>query len=108
MHGLIWEYYVTSAGFEIRLFRVLLVYRLRKQNMVAAHLVDGMRGLEFGSHPFNTVSLSNRWQRKWVLIEKRCWPVVGARFLGVTPKNPEEFVIQIRTLISSNKVRSQV
>lgn len=98
MYGLIWEYFVTHEAFEMRLFRFVPIYRLKKRNIVAAHLVRGMRGLEFGSHPFNTIGMGNRLRWNWVLIEKRRWP----RFLGITPKDPEAFVGQIRTLISGN------
>ena len=88
MFGWLWEYYVTPAGFEIRLFRFLLIYRLAKQSIVSVRIVTGLGNLDFGSHPWNTVSLGNRPRLKWVLVEKKCWP----RFLGITPNNPEQFI----------------
>jgi hypothetical protein len=92
MSGLLWEYYATPAGFEVRLFRLLLIYRLRKENIVDAHIIDGMFNFlalfRLGGHPWNTISMGNRLRRRWVLLEKRGWP----RFLAITPNNPEEFV----------------
>jgi hypothetical protein len=91
MSGLLWEYYATPAGFEVRLFRLLLIYRLRKENIIDAHIIDGVFNiralLRLGSHPWKTISMGNRWRRRWVLLEKRRWP----RFLAITPNNPDEF-----------------
>jgi hypothetical protein len=98
MYGLIWEYLITREAFEVRLFGFVPIYRLKKESIVAAHLGHGLRALEFGSHPLNTITMGNRLRRDWVLLEKRWWP----RFLGITPKDPEAFVGQIRALISGN------
>jgi hypothetical protein len=95
MWGLLWEYYATSEGFEVRLFRLILIYRLRRENIVAAHIIEGQFNFaavfELGGHPWNIVSMGNRWSRKWILLEKRRWP----RFLGITPKDPEAFARQL-------------
>jgi hypothetical protein len=92
MSGLLWEYYATPEGFEVRLFRLVLIYRLRRENIVAAHIIDGMFNFaavfKLGGHPWNILSMGNRLRRRWVLLEKRRWP----RFLGITPDNPDEFV----------------
>jgi hypothetical protein len=91
MWGFLWEYYVISDRFEVRLLRLLPIYRLKTKNIVAAHVIEGALNfsgfLRLGSHPWNTISMGNRWPQKWVLVEKRWWP----RFLAITPKDPEEF-----------------
>jgi hypothetical protein len=92
---MVFDYFATSQGIEVRLFRTFTVYRLRRTNIVAAHLVEGMLNfrdlVRLGSHPWNTISMGNRWRKKWVMVEKRCWP----RFLAITPPNPEEFVASL-------------
>jgi hypothetical protein len=37
-------YAATEAGFEIRLFGFLLVYRLKKQDIVSARVINGFLG----------------------------------------------------------------
>jgi hypothetical protein len=97
MYGLLWDYFVTPKGFEIRLFRLLLIYRLKRENIVEAHIIDGFFGMasvsRLGGHPWNVISLRNRFERRWIMLEKRCWP----RFLAISPKNPDEFIARLRT-----------
>jgi hypothetical protein len=89
MYGWLWEAFVTATALEIRLFGFLLVYRLSKENLVSARVISGLTGgREFGAHPWNTLSLGNRIRREWVLVEKTRWP----RFIGITPKDANEFV----------------
>ena len=89
MYGWVWDYFVGERGFEVRLFRHLLICRLSKANIVSARVIEGFFGAgEFGAHPWNTFSMGNRVRRRWVLLEKRCWP----RFLGITPADPDAFV----------------
>ena len=92
MFDFLWEYYAGTNGFEVRLFRLILIYRLRRERIVAAHIIDGIFNFkavsEPGGHPLNVLSIGNRLQRRWVLLEKRFWP----RFLGITPRDPEAFV----------------
>jgi hypothetical protein len=96
MYGWLWDYFVALKGFEIFLFRFLLVYRLRRENIVGAHPIDGMFNLRayrnLGGHPWNTVSMCNRLQRKWIMLEKRCWP----RFLAISPRHADEFIASLR------------
>jgi hypothetical protein len=96
MYGWLWDYFVTAEGFEIRLFRFLLVYRLKRENIVGAHPIEGMLNFgayrKLGGHPWNTVSICNRLQRKWIMLEKRRWP----RFLAISPKDPDEFIASLR------------
>ncbi len=88
----LWDCYVTPRGLEFRLFRLVLLYRLRLHNVVSVRIVTGwFRGFKFGSHPWNTIALGNRLRWTWVLVEKRWWP----RFLAITPDNPETFVREI-------------
>jgi hypothetical protein len=93
MWGLLWEYYATPEAFEVRLFRVFLVYRVKRENIVAAHIIDGMVNFSavarLGGHPWNTISMANRWgwHRRWILLERRGWP----RFLAISPDKPDEF-----------------
>lgn len=95
MWGLLWEFYATPECFEIRLFRLLPFYRLKTTNIVAAHVIEGRFNfaaiLNLGSHPWNTISIVNRWPRRLVLVEKRWWP----RFPAITPKNPDEFAAML-------------
>lgn len=95
MWGLLWEFYATPECFEIRLFRLLPIYRLKAKNIVAVHIIEGRFNfaaiLNLGSHPWNTVTIGNRWPRRLVLVEKRCWP----RFLAITPENPDEFAAML-------------
>src|SRR5205809_517154 len=92
MPGWLWDCYVTSEGLEFRLFRVLPIYRLRRQQIRAVHIVNGWFGhFRLGSRPWNTVAVGTRLRWTWVLIEKRRWP----RFLGLTPANPEILVLQL-------------
>ena len=95
MWGLLWEFYATPECLEIRLFRLLPIYRLKTTNIVAAHVIEGRFNFaaiwNLGSHPWNSVSIVNRWPRRWVLVEKRWWP----RFLAITPKNPDEFAAML-------------
>jgi len=93
MFSFLWQYYARPEGFEVRLFCLFLIYRLGPQNIVAAHVVDGVFNFKavaaLGGHPWNVVSMGNRlFPRQWVLLEKRRWP----RFLAITPKDPEVFV----------------
>jgi hypothetical protein len=89
MYAWVFEYYVTATGFEVRIFKLLPLYRLRKRNIVSPRAINGFFGAAaFGSHPWNTVSMGNRLRRRWVLLEKRCWP----RFLAITPAEPDVFV----------------
>jgi hypothetical protein len=103
MWGLLFDYYATAKGFEVRLFGLILVYRLKRDNIVAAHIIDGMFNfsevIRLGSHPWNSVAMANRWRRKWVLLEKRWWP----RFLSVTPKNAHEFVATLNLSPSESR-----
>jgi hypothetical protein len=98
MFGLLWDYFVTPKGFEIRLLRFVLIYRLKRENIIGVHPIDGMLNFgayrRLGGHPWNTISMCNRWQRRWIMLEKRWWP----RFLAVSPKNPDKFT---RDLASS-------
>ena len=94
MYGLLWEYYATAEGLEVWLFRLLLVYRLKRKNIIAAHIIEGFNfsaifGL--GAYPWNTLSMGNRWRRKWIMLEKKGWP----RFLGITPSNAEDFAVAL-------------
>lgn len=92
MCGWLWDYEATPRGLEIRLFKCVLVYRLRSQDIFSAHVIPGwLGGFRLGAHPWNTVALSNRLRWTWVLVEKRGWP----RFLALTPKNPAAFVREI-------------
>jgi len=97
MHGLLWDYFATLRGFEIRLFRYLLVYRLSRENIVGLHIIDGFFGMgsvsRLGGHPWNVISMRNRFGRKWIMLEKRCWP----RFLAISPKDPDEFIARLRS-----------
>ena len=92
MWGLLWEYYATPNGVEVRLFRHLRLWRLRREDIVSAQVIDGALNLaamgRAGSHPWNTISMGNRWSGRWVLVEKRRWP----RFLAMTPRDPDAFV----------------
>jgi hypothetical protein len=101
MFGLAWDYFVTPEHFEIRVFCFLPVYRLKLNNVVAVHPIDGMFNLaaigKLGGHPWNTVSLGNRWKRRWILLEKRSWP----RFLAITPKHPSDFAQLLGSSISN-------
>jgi hypothetical protein len=92
MFGLLWEYYATSRGLEIRVFRLLTVYVLRRARIMRVRLVRGFDGFgPLGWHPWNTLSMGNRWRRQRVLVEKRGWP----RFLAITPRDPEAFVREL-------------
>jgi hypothetical protein len=91
MFGWLFDYFVVPAGLEIRLFGFLLVYRLNKQSIVGARVIERFNFIgssEFGCHPWNTLRLGNRWRRRWVLLEKRAWP----RFLSISPNNPDAFI----------------
>jgi hypothetical protein len=81
------SYFATEMAFEVRMLRTLTVYRLRKENIVSARVIEVWR-VEFGAHPWNTIAMGNRLRRRWVLLEKRRWP----RFIGITPGDPDAFV----------------
>lgn len=87
-----YDCFATPKGLEVRLFRRLLIYRLRKENIVNAHVIEGMFKfaalIKRGSYPWNTISMGNRICRRWILLEKRQWP----RFLAITPDDPERFI----------------
>lgn len=59
MSGWLWEHDATPTGFEVRLFRLLLIYRLRKEHIVCIRIIDGMFNFvalfRFGSHPWNSL-----------------------------------------------------
>ncbi|SRR6266508_3857021 len=94
MCGLLWEYFITPFGLEIRVCGYLPIYRLKNRNIIGAYLVEGIDELAFGGHPWNTLRIGNRLRWRWVLVEKRWWP----RFLAITPKNPDDFVKHINQL----------
>lgn len=102
MSGWFWDYFVTPQGFEIRLFRFLLIYRLRRDQIVRVHIIDGMFNfgalMAVGWHPWNTISLGNRWRRRWILLEKKWWP----RFLAISPNNAELFAEELEKMKNSS------
>jgi hypothetical protein len=89
MYRWLFDYCLTEKEFEVRLFRSLLIYRLKKQNIVSAHVIEGIfPGWKFGSYPWNTILMGNRMSWRRVLLEKRWWPW----FLEITPADPDAFV----------------
>src|ERR1700674_1537522 len=73
MRSLLWECYLTPTRYEVRLFRLIPVYRLRYRNVADVHIIDGAFNfralLQLGTHPWNTVSMKNRWRSRWILLE---------------------------------------
>jgi hypothetical protein len=87
------RYLITAKAFEIRLFRRLTIYRLKREDIVGAHVVTGFANRLFGawalgSHPWNTLNLGGSFSRRFVLLEKRRW----FRFLAITPSDPFGFI----------------
>ena len=100
MYAWVFEYFVSPIGFEIRLFRSLLIYPLKRENIVNAHVIDGwFGGWKYGSRPWNTIVIANRFRRQWVLLEKRRWP----RFLSITPDDATGFVQTLALTFAGSK-----
>ena len=92
----LFDFTITPEDVEVRLLGALPVYRLRNQDVVSAHVLEGPfqlpAALKRGSQPWNTLRIGTRWRLKWVLLETRQgWP----RFLAITPDNPDGFVASL-------------
>jgi hypothetical protein len=98
MFAWLFDYAVTPDGLEMRLFARWPLYRLRWRDLVGVRTINGIFGaFTRGAQPWNTVGLGNRVRWTWVLVEKRRRP----RFLGITPKAPEDFVREIERVQAS-------
>jgi hypothetical protein len=92
---MIYDYFLIPGGFELRLFGIIRIARVKRTDIPAAHVIEGMCNFgatyKLGMRPWNVWRLGNRFARRWVLVEKRGWP----NYFAMTPRGPSQFVDQM-------------